>query len=51
MKIKCKDCHGEGLVEFDYWGQNGCQYIIDATCPVCDGEGVIETNEEESTNG
>lgn len=40
--IKCKECNGNGTVEFEYWDKNHDKHYIDGDCPICDGEGCNE---------
>jgi hypothetical protein len=39
---KCNACNGDGVVDFEF-SYNGKTYEIEEDCPVCDGEGEIET--------
>lgn len=39
---KCNACNGDGVVDFEFT-YNGKTYEIEEDCPVCDGEGEIET--------
>lgn len=39
--IMCKECQGEGIVEWEYK-----KWTKDFDCPVCDGEGYSETTKE-----
>lgn len=42
---RCKDCDGKGIVEWNYEAENGTNYEMTDTCPVCHGKGII-TDEE-----
>jgi len=37
--INCKDCDGEGVVEWEYRSKSGCNHTREEECPVCQGEG------------
>lgn len=36
---KCKDCDGDGIVEWTYTDRAGEEHARDEDCPVCDGTG------------
>jgi len=44
MKIKCKECNGEGAYEYANWEQSK---IENCECSYCDGQGYIEEDIEE----
>ena len=44
MKIKCKECNGEGAYEYACWEQSK---IENCECSYCDGQGYIEEDIEE----
>jgi hypothetical protein len=44
MKIKCKDCNGEGAYEYANWETSKMENI---ECSYCDGQGYIEEDIEE----
>lgn len=39
--IECKDCDGEGEVEYSYHARNGRTYYETHECPICQGTGVV----------
>lgn len=44
MKIKCKECNGEGAYEYACWEQSK---IENCECSYCDGQGYTEEDIEE----
>lgn len=44
MKIKCKECNGEGAYEYACWEQSK---MVNCECSECDGNGYIEEDIEE----
>ncbi len=38
--IKCKECGGDGYVDFKYMDKSGYTYSLDGDCPICEGDGV-----------
>jgi putative hemolysin len=44
MKIKCKECNGEGAYEVACWEQSK---MVNCECSYCDGQGYIEEEIEE----
>ena len=44
MKIKCKECNGEGAYEYANWETSKMENI---ECSYCDGQGYIEEDIEE----
>ena len=43
--MECEDCEGLGYVEWNYEAQDGSNYEMLGTCPVCDGKCVITPEE------
>ncbi len=37
--IKCKECKGDGYVEFEYVDKSGDTHYLDGDCPTCKGDG------------
>jgi hypothetical protein len=46
MKIKCKECNGEGAYEYANWEKSNMENI---ECSYCDGQGYNEEDIEEFT--
>lgn len=44
MKIKCKECNGEGAYEVACWETSK---MVNCECSYCDGQGYTEIDEEE----
>ncbi len=38
--IKCKECGGDGYVDFKYTDKSGYTHSLDGDCPICEGEGI-----------
>lgn len=47
--IKCKDCDGDGEVEWSYEDKDGCTHEECYTCPICHGSGNSSPAVEEPT--
>jgi hypothetical protein len=44
--IECEECDGNGKVDFIYEASNSRDYNHEADCPICNGEGVFESEDE-----
>lgn len=44
--IKCKECKGTGSVEFTYESKSGNTHNMDGDCPICDGDGSFEKDQQ-----
>ena len=40
--ISCKECNGDGEVEWEYTAKNDKDYYMYSDCPVCDGAGSFD---------
>lgn len=45
-EIECKECDGVGEVEYTYEALNGETYTKYCTCPICDGNGTLLSQNE-----
>ena len=49
IETKCDSCNGDGEVEFEFY-HNSKTYEMEHDCPVCDGQGIINT-QSKTPNG
>ena len=43
---ECKECGGDGDVEFKYEGKSGTTHCMDGECPICRGSGTLEADQK-----